>query len=68
VLLTSSDRELTVTVVDDGCGIAEGARAGTGLRSMRERADELGGTCTVSADTGGGTRVTAMLPVHEGEA
>jgi two-component system NarL family sensor kinase len=68
VRLSASDRELTITVVDDGRGIPDGVRSGTGLRSMRERADELGGVCEVSADPGGGTRVTAVLPLREGEA
>ncbi|WP_433018987.1 sensor histidine kinase [Kribbella sp. CA-294648] len=66
--LAASDRELILTVVDDGHGIPAGAPAGTGLRSMRERADELGGSCEVTADPGGGTRVTAVLPLREGEA
>lgn len=68
VSLTTSDQELTLTVVDDGRGIPAGARSGTGLRSMRERADELGGSLEVSAGPGGGTRVTAVLPLREGEA
>jgi nitrate/nitrite-specific signal transduction histidine kinase len=34
-----------------------------GLISMRERAEELGGTCKVSTPLGGGTRVVARLPV-----
>jgi signal transduction histidine kinase len=35
---------------------------------MRERADELGGRCDISAEAAGGTRVTAVLPLREGEA
>ncbi len=35
---------------------------GVGLSSMRERAAELGGTCTVEAPASGGTRVRAYLP------
>ena len=31
--------------------------------SMRERATELGGTCTVESLLGGGTRVSARLPL-----
>ncbi|MDQ3935948.1 MAG: sensor histidine kinase, partial [Actinomycetota bacterium] len=37
--------------------------AGVGLASMRERAAELGGTCTVEAADGGGTVVSARLPM-----
>jgi signal transduction histidine kinase len=68
VTLSASDHVLTLTVVDDGRGIPDGVRSGTGLRSMRERADELGGHCEVSAGSDGGTRVTAVLPLGEGEA
>ncbi len=40
--------------------------AGLGLGSMRERAAELGGTCTVARASGGGTRVHALIPVPAG--
>ncbi|MFB6718951.1 sensor histidine kinase [Kribbella sp. NPDC056345] len=67
VSLSASDRELTISVVDDGTGLPAEPRPGTGLRSMRDRADELGGTCEVTAEPGGGTRVLAVLPLREGE-
>ena len=50
-------------IKDDGIGCAPGSRAGVGLVSMRERAAELGGTCTVESRPGGGTRVVAVLPL-----
>ena len=53
---------LTVEVTDDGCGLPSDRRAGVGLTSMRERAEELGGSCTVEALPDGGTRVRATLP------
>ena len=39
------------------------ARAGVGLESMRERAEELGGAIVVEAGDVGGTRVVAQLPL-----
>jgi signal transduction histidine kinase len=54
---------LRLEVLDDGVGIRDGAVAGVGLRSMRERALELGGTLQVEARPEGGTRVVAELPV-----
>jgi signal transduction histidine kinase len=54
---------LRITVVDDGWGIAPGAPAGVGLRSMRERAEELGGSLTVAPGGDGGTVVSAWLPI-----
>ncbi|HEX5505103.1 MAG TPA: histidine kinase [Thermomicrobiales bacterium] len=53
---------LTVEVEDDGRGIAPGAPAGVGLASLRERAAELGGACTIEARPAGGTLVRAALP------
>jgi signal transduction histidine kinase len=57
------DRELEVVVRDDGAGIPDGHPAGVGLGSMRERAAELGGTCTFEPARGGGTIVRARLPL-----
>jgi signal transduction histidine kinase len=54
---------LDVEVVDDGAGILPSARAGVGLGSMRERAAELGGSCTVAAAPGGGTSIRLELPL-----
>ena len=62
----SADRAggvLELEVRDDGVGMAEGRRAGVGLSAMRERAEELGGSCDVEPDPEGGTRVLARLPL-----
>jgi signal transduction histidine kinase len=47
---------LVLEIGDDGVGMPEGRRAGVGLSSMRERAEELGGRCDVESDPEGGTR------------
>src|SRR6266516_4473008 len=54
---------LVVEVRDNGQGLPPGVRSGVGLGSMRERAEELGGTCLVEALAKGGTRVYARLPL-----
>jgi signal transduction histidine kinase len=59
----SNDDMLTIEICDDGAGIAAGQPAGVGIRSMHERATELGGTCTVEPGASGGTRVLARLPI-----
>jgi signal transduction histidine kinase len=59
--------KLDLEVTDDGVGVPEGRRAGVGLSSMRERAEELGGTCDVRRGPEGGTRVLARLPLAETE-
>ncbi|HEU4423543.1 MAG TPA: histidine kinase [Pilimelia sp.] len=56
------DGDLQVTVRDDGTGVP-GAVPGVGLASMRERAEELGGSCVVTFREGVGTCVAAVLPV-----
>ena len=68
VRLSTVDWTLRLTVVDDGRGMPQRTRSGTGLRSMRERAEELGGRCEIAAEPGGGTRVSAVLPLREGTA
>lgn len=57
--------ELVLVVADDGRGLPAGHPDGVGLASMRERAEELGGSTSVETG-GGGTVVTTRLPVrHE---
>lgn len=69
VSLAVSDAALELEVLDDGRGISPGARRGVGIASMRERAEELGGSCVVESPPygkgapGGGTRVRATLPL-----
>jgi signal transduction histidine kinase len=56
-----------IAVTDDGIGLPPETRPGVGLHSMRDRARELGGSCTVEDAAGGGVRVVAVLPVGSGE-
>jgi signal transduction histidine kinase len=56
------DDGLCLEVVDDGRGIDGTDPAGVGLTSMRERAEELGGTFAVEAVASGGTRLRIWLP------
>jgi signal transduction histidine kinase len=54
---------LHVLIEDDGVGLPEQFRAGVGITSMRERASELGGSCSISRRDPSGTTVLAILPV-----
>ncbi|MGW2396031.1 histidine kinase [Kitasatospora sp. NPDC001664] len=57
---------LTVSVEDDGLGIAAGARPGVGTQSLRERAEEIGGTVEWHpGGAGTGTRLVLSVPVEE---
>jgi signal transduction histidine kinase len=60
-----------LTVSDNGRGIEEGAlrkRTSYGLRGMRERALELGGSFKLEPAEGGGTRLALTLPLRAAEA
>jgi signal transduction histidine kinase len=57
------EEDLRIVVADGGIGLPPLLRFGGGLTSMRERAAELGGTCVIAQRTGGGTQVTARLPL-----
>jgi signal transduction histidine kinase len=54
---------LLIEVIDDGEGISEAHRHGVGLLSMRERASELGGICTIEHAEPSGTHICARLPL-----
>jgi signal transduction histidine kinase len=59
----SVDPDLVLEVRDDGCGLPERPRAGVGLASMRQRAEELGGSFAVQSNGHGGA-VVVRLPVE----
>jgi signal transduction histidine kinase len=63
VSIAVEDGALIVSVTDDGVGMTPDVEPGVGLASMRERADELGGSLTVGTPDGGGTTVVARLPI-----
>jgi signal transduction histidine kinase len=57
---------LRVEIADDGQGIGERG-IGAGLRTMQERAAELGGSCQITSTPGAGTIVAARLPRYAPE-
>jgi signal transduction histidine kinase len=61
VSLRDEDNRLLIEITDNGRGLPLGYRAGVGISSMRERAAELGGSCTLGASAEGGTRVSVWL-------
>lgn len=54
--------DLRLTIRDDGVGIPEHPRAGVGLRSMRERVDELSGSLEIVSRPQQGTAIHVSLP------
>jgi PAS domain S-box-containing protein len=65
VRVETDNREIVLTVVDDGRGFdlrAEAARTGIGLISMQDRARQLNGYVVVRSRPGMGTEVRVRLP------
>jgi PAS domain S-box-containing protein len=64
-----SSEEVVGCVEDDGRGFAEEeVYAGGGMRSMKERAEFVGGTFKVSSGLGVGTTIRASIPLKRGPA
>jgi signal transduction histidine kinase len=54
---------LLIQINDDGVGLQGRYREGVGLRSMRQRAEEIGGKFTIEPAQPHGTALTAWLPL-----
>ncbi|MEO3784210.1 sensor histidine kinase [Actinocorallia sp. B10E7] len=63
VRLEAGESAVRLEIRDDGLGVRPGALVGVGLVAMRERAQELGGHCSIGPGPGGGTVVEALIPV-----
>jgi signal transduction histidine kinase len=63
VSIQTQDHHLDLTITDDGRGYPDDFHFGVGLKSMRERAEELGGTIRFENQLGGGARVQVWLPL-----
>jgi signal transduction histidine kinase len=57
------DGQLRIEVEDDGIGGAD-PRAGSGLRGLADRLAALDGTISVVSPNGGGTRISALIPIN----
>ncbi len=66
VQLIADEQVLMVSIRDQGRGFdTQVTQEGSGLTSMRERAELLGGLLDIDAVPGGGVRITAELPLNE---
>jgi signal transduction histidine kinase len=68
VELRLDGNQLSMTVKDNGCGLAPGGRnkhGSFGLVGIEERVVILGGTCQVFSGQDGGTTVTVSVPMVE---
>lgn len=75
LLLVETRGAASLSVSDDGCGFDDGAVEAAahrpdsfGLRAMRERVEQLGGTLGIVSAPSRGTTITARLPLRSGAA
>ena len=62
VLLQYMPGRLAVTISDNGKGIQKKNEAGSGMKNMRLRAEQLGGNCVIESTTEG-SRVLLCVPI-----
>ena len=63
IQVEQTGERLNLSVEDDGCGFDPARSRGLGLIGMEERVANLGGSLSVQAAAGHGTRLAVMLPV-----
>lgn len=66
VRLCGNDREVDLSIEDDGSGFAGEVGAGHGLMFMRMRVESIGGRFNFSSREGTGTRLQAVIPLEAG--
>ncbi len=64
VRLAAADN-LTVEVIDNGCGIPPDNDRRSGLSNIKQRAEQLGGTCEFITPPGGGTHLRWSVPLTD---
>lgn len=57
--------ELTLDIVDNGCGIPANNQRRSGLNNMQRRAEQLGGTCQVISPPANGTHIHWSAPLTD---
>lgn len=60
-------RALILEIEDNGIGLSPDVQPGVGIRSMRERAAEVGGYCKLRLNGAKGTLVSAYLPLQQSQ-
>jgi signal transduction histidine kinase len=62
IAVEADGRRLVLRIRDDGVGGADPSR-GSGLISLRDRVQALGGALDVRSAAGGGTELIARIPI-----
>ena len=58
---------VALDILDDGIGFEKAEHQGFGLKTMRERVEELHGSLVIESQRGMGTAIAASLPLEEKE-
>lgn len=61
---STNKTSVLLIVEDNGLGLPENLEYGRGLSGMRQRVQILGGQFEVAVRSGGGTRISASVPLH----
>jgi len=64
VRVVAASREFRLEVSDDGVGVGAEPRGGNGLHNLAERAEGLGGSCTIGRGPAGGAVLEWRIPLH----
>jgi signal transduction histidine kinase len=63
ILVTLDEAGIQTEIADNGTGLPDDFREGVGIRGMRERINELGGTLRVESSKQAGTSVVVRIPL-----
>jgi signal transduction histidine kinase len=66
IQLRNEEQAVLLVIQDNGTGVIQASSGGFGIRSMRERAEELGGRYELDARSGEGTRIKVRIPIAGG--
>lgn len=66
IQLRLDERVLRIRIKDNGDGMPASVTPGIGVRSIKERAEELGGAFALASEPGKGTDIQVSLPIEKG--
>ena len=64
IAVSAGQEAIRILVEDDGRGFTQADGGGMGLKGMRERLSALSGSMVLGARPGGGTQLTAVIPLQ----